>query len=144
MLLEHVVVLLRDVDTRWSSTFLMVNCFLELYPAIECFIHSDPKLSSTTQLFTSTELEVLNDIREYLYTFHSIQELASAEKTPTLLIVLPLYEGLLEILELMRDRLPNLSQVIDVLLDQLREYINKARTTCIYALAMGKSFLIML
>lgn len=31
-LLQRVVVLLRDVDTRWSSTFLMVDRFLELYP----------------------------------------------------------------------------------------------------------------
>ncbi|KAJ3974853.1 hypothetical protein EV361DRAFT_588665 [Lentinula raphanica] len=34
-LLERVVVLLRDVDTRWSSTFFMVDRFLELYPVSE-------------------------------------------------------------------------------------------------------------
>ncbi|KAJ3767345.1 hypothetical protein FB446DRAFT_600347, partial [Lentinula raphanica] len=88
-LLERVVVLLRDVDTRWSSTFLMVDHFLELYPAIERFIRNDPKLSETAELFSTTELQVLDDIRNYLFTFHSIQELASAEKTPTLSIVLP-------------------------------------------------------
>ncbi|KAJ3966579.1 ribonuclease H-like domain-containing protein [Lentinula raphanica] len=136
ILLDRVVVLLRDVDTRWSSTFFMVDRFLELYPAIQRFIENDTKLSNS-ELFSSVELEALNDIREFLHTFHSIQELASAEKTPTLSIVLPLYEGLIEILELMKDKLPNLSHIIDVSLDKLREYLNKARSTHIYGLAMG-------
>ncbi|KAJ3849378.1 ribonuclease H-like domain-containing protein [Lentinula lateritia] len=135
-LLQRVVVLLRDVDTRWSSTFLMVDRFLELYPAIEQFILNDPKLSDTI-LFSATDLEVLNDIREYLFVFHSIQELASAEKTPTLSIILPLYEGLIEMLGLMKTTLPNLSHIIDVSLWKLREYVDKARGTRIYALAMA-------
>ncbi|KAJ3817084.1 hypothetical protein F5880DRAFT_1632135 [Lentinula raphanica] len=39
-------------------------------------------------------------------------------------------------MELMRDKLPNLSHVVDVSLNKLHEYINKARTTRIYVLAM--------
>ncbi|KAJ3752490.1 hypothetical protein EV360DRAFT_55111, partial [Lentinula raphanica] len=136
VLLNRVVVLLRDVDTRWSSTFFMVDRFLELYPAIHQFIQNDPKLSDD-ELFTSVELQVLNDIRDFLYTFHSIQELASAEKTPTLSIVLPLYEGLIEILGLLKFSLPNLSHVIEISLEKLHEYIGKARLTHIYGLAMG-------
>ncbi|KAJ3911829.1 ribonuclease H-like domain-containing protein [Lentinula edodes] len=136
MLLERVVVLLRDVDTRWSSTFFMVDRFLELYPAIRQFVQNDPKICDT-ELFSPVELQVLDDIREYLFAFHSIQELASAEKTPTLSIVLPLYEGLIEILGLMKSTLPNLSHVIDVSLEKLREYTNKARVTRIYGLAMA-------
>ncbi|KAJ3912848.1 hypothetical protein F5877DRAFT_53394, partial [Lentinula edodes] len=135
-LLQRVVVLLCDVDTQWSSTFLMVDCFLKLYPAIERFILNDPKLSDTI-LFSATDLEVLNDIWEYLFVFHSIQELASAEKTPTLSIILPLYEGLIEMLGLMKTTLPNLSHIIDVSLRKLREYVDKARGTRIYALAMA-------
>ncbi|KAJ3871964.1 ribonuclease H-like domain-containing protein, partial [Lentinula edodes] len=136
MLLERVVVLLRDVDTHWSSTFFMVDRFLELYPAIRQFVQNDPKICDT-ELFSPVELQVLNDIREYLFAFHSIQELASAEKTPTLSIVLPLYEGLIEILGLMKSTLPNLSHVIDVSLEKLCEYTNKARVTRIYGLAMA-------
>lgn len=34
----RVVVLLRDVDTHWSSTFMMIDRLLELYPV--CFMHS--------------------------------------------------------------------------------------------------------
>ncbi|KAH7868956.1 ribonuclease H-like domain-containing protein, partial [Lentinula edodes] len=135
-LLERVVVLLRDVDTRWSSTFFMVDRFLELYPAIERFITNDPKLSDTV-LFSAVDIQVLNDIREYLYLFHSIQELASAEKTPTLSIVLPLYEGLIEMLGLMKSTLPNLAHIIEVSLRKLHEYVDKARGTRIYALAMA-------
>ncbi|KAJ3770231.1 hypothetical protein FB446DRAFT_808879, partial [Lentinula raphanica] len=141
-LLERVVVLLRDVDTRWSSTFLMVDRFLELYPAIERFVQGDPKISDG-ELFSSVDLQVLNDIREYLFAFHSIQELASSEKTPTLSIVLPLYEGLVDILGSLKVSLRNLSHVIDVSLNKLREYINKARTTRIYGLAMGNLALYM-
>ncbi|KAJ3925282.1 MAG: hypothetical protein NXY57DRAFT_907279, partial [Lentinula lateritia] len=139
-LLERVVVLLRDVDTRWSSTFFMVDRFLELYPAIEQFITNDPKLSDTV-LFSAVDIQVLNDIWEYLYLFHSIQELASVEKTPTLSIVLPLYEGLIEMLGLMKSTLPNLAHIIDVSLRKLHEYVDKAWGTRIYALAMGKAYL---
>ncbi|KAJ3745198.1 hypothetical protein EV360DRAFT_57521 [Lentinula raphanica] len=139
MLLDRVVVLLRDVDTRWSSTFYMVDRFLELYPAIQRFVQKDPKLSDT-DLFTSVELQVLDDIRSYLFAFHSVQELASAEKTPTLSIVLPLYEGLIEILGMMKSTLPNLSHIINVSLDKLHEYVDKAQVTNIYGLAMGTPF----
>lgn len=72
--------------------------------------------------------------------FHSIQELASAEKTPTLSIILPLYEGLIEMLGLMKTTLPNLCHIIDVSLRKLREYVDKARGTRIYALAMGEAY----
>ncbi|KAJ3870504.1 hypothetical protein F5051DRAFT_341841, partial [Lentinula edodes] len=125
---------------RWSSTFFVVDHFLELYPAIEQFITNDSKLSDTV-LFSAVDIQVLNDIREYLYLFHSIQELASAEKTPTLSIVLPLYEGLIEMLGLMKSTLLNLAHIIKVSLRKLHEYVDEARGTRIYALAMGKAYL---
>ncbi|KAJ3865640.1 hypothetical protein EV359DRAFT_38334 [Lentinula novae-zelandiae] len=136
-LLERVVVLLRDVDTRWSSTFFMVDHFLELYPGRLRILFnyiSNPSSRLSSVLFSAV------DIREYLYLFHSIQELASAEKTPTLSIVLPLYGGLIEMLGLMKSTLPNLAHIIEVSLRKLHEYVDKARGTQIYALAMGKSY----
>ena len=36
-------------------------------------------------------IRVLVDIRRFLYIPHVVQELVSAEKTPTLSIVLPMY-----------------------------------------------------
>ncbi|KAJ4496040.1 hypothetical protein C8J55DRAFT_413443 [Lentinula edodes] len=136
--LERVVVLLRDVDTRWSSIFFMVDRFLELYPAVERFINENSAFDSV-MLPNNVDLIVLNDIRKYLHAFHCVQEAASAEKTPTLAIVLPLYEELIEILKAMKMKLPNLSHVIDASLQKLFEYVNKARSTRVYALAMGRS-----
>ncbi|KAJ3806763.1 hypothetical protein F5876DRAFT_49417, partial [Lentinula aff. lateritia] len=135
-LLECIVILLQDVNPHWSSTFFMVDHFLELYPAIKQFITNDPKLSDTV-LFSTVDIQVLNDIREYLYLFHAIQELASAEKTPTLPIVLPLCKGLIEMLGLMKSTLPNLAHIIEISLRKLHEYVDKARGTQIYALAMA-------
>jgi hypothetical protein len=43
-------------------------------------------------------LRVLGDIRRFLEIFHVVQEIVSAQKTPTLLMVLLLYENLIVML----------------------------------------------
>ncbi|KAJ3845958.1 hypothetical protein EV368DRAFT_20144, partial [Lentinula lateritia] len=125
-----------DVGTQRSLTLLMIDCFLKLYPAIEQFILNHPKLLDMI-LISATDLEVLNDTWKYLFVFHSIQELTPTGKTLILSIILPLYEGLIEMLRLMKITLPNISHIIDVSLQKLCEYVDKARGTRIYALAMG-------
>ncbi|KAJ3851832.1 hypothetical protein EV368DRAFT_42294, partial [Lentinula lateritia] len=134
-LLECIVILLWDVDPHWSSTFFMTT-FLSFIQILFDYI-SNPSSRLSSMLFFAVDIQVLNDIREYLYLFHAIQELASAEKTPTLPIVLPLYKGLIEMLGLMKSTLPNLAHIIEVSLRKLHEYVDKARGTQIYALAMA-------
>ncbi|EIW74092.1 hypothetical protein CONPUDRAFT_160350 [Coniophora puteana RWD-64-598 SS2] len=52
--------LLRDVDTHWSSTFLMIDRMLQLYPAVEHYlsVHTEIKHSGLSE----KDLKVLADI----------------------------------------------------------------------------------
>ncbi|KAF5370272.1 hypothetical protein D9758_006873 [Tetrapyrgos nigripes] len=131
-----VVVLLRDVDTRWSSIFLMIDRMFLLYPAIQKFAQLPENDEIHSLLLKDSELLVLNDIRLYLKAFHVIQEAVSGERTPTLSFVLPLYERLVSNLKKLRIILPNLSHMIDSSLDKIYEYVDKARSTHIYAFAL--------
>jgi hypothetical protein len=85
------------------------------------------------------DLQVLSDIHKFLNVFHTVQQIVSAEKTPTLSIVIPIYEQLISMLTNLKKHIPNLVHAIDASIDKLREYMEKARSTKMYVLAMCKS-----
>jgi hypothetical protein len=78
------------------------------------------------------------DIRQFLHIFHIVQELVSAEKTPTLSIVLPVYKKLIVMLKMLRSTLPKLGHGIDAAIAKLEEYLNISRGNKVYGLAMGE------
>lgn len=84
------------------------------------------------------ELQVLDDIRKFLQVPHVVQELVSAEKTPTLSLVLPLYEQLIVMLRDLKIDLPKLSHAINASIEKLQEYMEKTRKTPMHIFAMGK------
>ncbi|KAL7282477.1 hypothetical protein ACG7TL_003948 [Trametes sanguinea] len=124
--------LLRDVDTRWSSTFLMIDRLLSLYPAVQLLMRKH----DTAALLSDKTLDVLQDIREFLAIPHAVQELLSAENTPTVSLVLPAYAELLEILRAAKSALPRISHGIQAAITALEEYMAYTRQTRVYALAM--------
>lgn len=63
---------------------------------------------------TVEQHEVLSDIQLFLSYLHMIQELVSAEKTPTLAIVLPLYERLIKYLTELKKDLLKLCHAIQI------------------------------
>ncbi|KII93741.1 hypothetical protein PLICRDRAFT_101142, partial [Plicaturopsis crispa FD-325 SS-3] len=85
---------------------------------------------------TAVQLEVLEDICIFLAIPHSVQELLSGQKTPTLSAVLPAYEELLEMLKLFRVQTPRLAHMADAAIAKIEEYVARSRKTKIYALAM--------
>ncbi|KAH8104076.1 hypothetical protein BXZ70DRAFT_681750 [Cristinia sonorae] len=132
------VQLLRDCDTRWSSTFLMIDRALVLYPAIKGFLQLPDHIDLLTDglLLSNFELDVLQDIHQVLEIFHAAQELLSSERTPTLSMVIPVFEVLLQKLEDAKKNFSYLSIYIQTAIDKIREYMDKSRRTKIYALAM--------
>jgi hypothetical protein len=147
------VVLLKDMDVRWSSTFLMIDRVLELYPvscshsflrcfiinlsqAIRIFLLKAKNASISHHALTDLQSKVLDEIRQFLALPHAVQELVSAEKTPTLPVVLPAYEKLLHLFKLMKPRLPNIAHGIDAAIEKLSAYFARTRKTRIYALAL--------
>ncbi|KAF8982903.1 hypothetical protein BDQ17DRAFT_1261856, partial [Cyathus striatus] len=129
-----VLQLLRDCETRWSSTYLMIDHVIHLYPVI--FLHrSDGDLAC--HLFTDNDLSVLCDIRQVLEVPHLVQELLSGEYTPTLSLSLPAYETLLDNWRVYQKRtLPELSHYISTGMAKIEEYVSLARSTQMYAHAM--------
>ncbi|KAJ7468180.1 hypothetical protein FB451DRAFT_1039951 [Mycena latifolia] len=127
--LLRIVGLLKDVDTRWSSIFLMIDRVPELYQAIDAFLQLEK--------YSDNRLQVLRDIRQFLQVPHVVQELVSAEKTPTLSIVLPLYERLIIMLRDFKRQLPKLGHAISAAIRKLEEYLALSRRAPIYASAMG-------
>lgn len=88
--------------------------------------------------FTEAQITVLEDIRLFLQVFHYVQELVSAEKTPTLSLVLPLYEILVTMLKDLVLKKPKLAHAVKESIAKLEEYLNISRGTKMYSLAMGK------
>ncbi|KAL1717667.1 hypothetical protein EV715DRAFT_165085, partial [Schizophyllum commune] len=131
------VILLRDVDTRWSSMYLMILRLLELYPAVNYVLH-DPKHARDRHLLLQRkELAVLKDITTFLKLFHKTQELLSANRTPTLAYAIPAYELLLEGLDAMKQGFPGLRHAIIASERKLIEYLSLCRRSRLYSLAMG-------
>lgn len=82
-------------------------------------------------------LRVLGDIRRVLEVFHVVQEVVSAQKTPTLSMVLPLYENLIVMLKNLATELGEISHAINASIHKLEDYLSFSRRTRIYSLAMG-------
>ncbi|KAJ8090672.1 hypothetical protein PM082_018231 [Marasmius tenuissimus] len=67
-----------------------------------------------------------------------IQESVSAERTPTLHLVIPLYEELLDILKSLKLKFPKLYHALDAAILKLDDYIKIARGSKIYGLAIAR------
>ncbi|KAF4611154.1 hypothetical protein D9613_006646 [Agrocybe pediades] len=125
------------MDIRWSSTYLMIDRVLELYPAIDVLLNKVKHKDIHHHLLDDVQLQVLRDIAEFLRIPHAVQTILCAEKTPTLSWVLPRYEDLLDMLHLYRQACPQLQRAISVCVAKIEEYVEKSRSTRIYALAMS-------
>jgi hypothetical protein len=147
--------LLRDCETRWSSSYLMIGRALTLYPvstkphllvivinfqhvkAIRCFLAHPKNTDLVHHLLSSDEFQVLQDIHQILEVPHTAQELLSAEKTPTLSIALPVYETMLNTWKQHQATFPELKYFIDVGIEKIEEYIARSRKLQAYALSMS-------
>ncbi|EJF59222.1 hypothetical protein DICSQDRAFT_65365 [Dichomitus squalens LYAD-421 SS1] len=128
--------LLRDCETRWSSTFLMMDRTLLLYPAIEDFVKHPSRADLSKYLLMANDRAVLADIYQVLEVAHQAQQLVSSERTPTLALVLPAYELLVDSWKQLRIQLPPLAHLITLGVEKIEEYMMKSRMSRMYSLAM--------
>ncbi|KAI0071883.1 hypothetical protein K474DRAFT_1563241, partial [Panus rudis PR-1116 ss-1] len=124
------VQLLRDCETRWSSTYLMIVRFLTLLPAVRLYVND------FGNQFNTEDFLVIRDIFLILRIAHRTQSVLCGERTPTLAFALPAYEALLEAWRKLKTSLPHLAHYIDVGISKIEEYVNRSRRTRAYALAM--------
>lgn len=71
-----------------------------------------------------------------------VQELLSAQRTPMLSVILPLYEKLIHELTAAKKDLPKISHAIGASVAKLKEYLSYARKNRVYVLAMGTLLMI--
>ncbi|KAL1700569.1 hypothetical protein EV121DRAFT_213865, partial [Schizophyllum commune] len=136
----HVLTLLRAVDTRWSSYFLMIDRFLLLWQPICKLLSSEELLQQELgkYMLSDKQLEALDDIRTFLGAMHLAQELVSGQRTPTLCHVLPIYTTLIDSLKEVQEDCPKIKHGVQAAIDKLEEYMDKAKENQAYALAMSK------
>ncbi|KAH9947390.1 hypothetical protein B0H21DRAFT_692005 [Amylocystis lapponica] len=130
-------VLLRDVDTRWSSTFLMIDRVLEMTEAINRFLASPKQEKISGHALSAIDLRVISDIRDFLELPHLVQEYLSAEMTPTLSMVIPAYETLIEALKKLRVEKPEIQHGISACVARLDKYFVRVRKSKVCVIATG-------
>ncbi|KAI0288773.1 hypothetical protein BC826DRAFT_894547, partial [Russula brevipes] len=123
--------LLRDVDTRWSSTFLMIERFLLLREATEKFLEDEEFTDLQRFALTESDWATLEMFRSILEIPHAFQQIVSQEKTPTLSHVLPAFEAMTKKWEE-----SSAAEAIDEGLAKLTSYQNHTDLTPAYCLAM--------
>jgi hypothetical protein len=135
--------LLRQVPTRWSSSFQMIDRWLYLTPAINLFLDSPNPLSLTRDdTLNVKESNALNDVREVLSCFDAGQETLGGEMTPTLPFMLPLQEDLIALLKEFYHEHPKLMHATHASVKKLEKYRAACQESHLYTLAMGMYFII--
>ncbi|KAI0790281.1 hypothetical protein BC629DRAFT_1287814 [Irpex lacteus] len=134
--------LLRDCPTRWSSTYMMVDRALRLYPALAAFLSLPKHVDVAHHALTDTDIDVLEDIHDVLQKSADVQQAVSGETAPTVAFTFPVFEGLINsLMELVSD-IPILQHYIKLNVLKLKQYFLKCRRTRIFALAMCTYYLL--
>ena len=83
----------QDVETRWNSTFDMIESILHSDEALSGVLRSDMKYNSL--LLTPDDLATLKSVQQVLLPWKKLTLLMSAEQYPTLSLVVPSIQTLL-------------------------------------------------
>ncbi|PCH42724.1 hypothetical protein WOLCODRAFT_86211 [Wolfiporia cocos MD-104 SS10] len=87
--------LLRDVDTRWSSTLLMIERALMLREAIDKFIHHEDFAELKQYHLSHADWTALEYFKGILEIPHAFQHKLAAEQIPTICNTIPAFEALM-------------------------------------------------
>lgn len=147
--------LLRDCETRWSSTFFMLDrvlvmlpvCFITIKLPLSNFVYSQvikafsqrPHLSDANLTMPNpAEVCVLDHVRSLTSVPHDAQESLSSSQTPTLSYSLPFYHSIINEWEHMKWIYPFLSPFIEIGVNKVETYIDKSKLSRTYLFAIRK------
>ncbi|KAK7014542.1 ribonuclease H-like domain-containing protein, partial [Favolaschia claudopus] len=128
--------LLRDVDTRWSSTLLMMDRAILLRKAIDKFLEDAQWPDLVKYKLSDKEWEALDIFRRILAVPHAFQQKLSAEKTPTLGNALPAFEAMISQWEKQKTQYPEAANIIQQGIDKLTTYRERVEDVPAYILSM--------
>jgi hypothetical protein len=111
------------------------------HQAIHLMVQEPQHISFARYILSDAQLYLLNDILDILDIAHEVQQLLSAEKTPTLPLAMPLFEQFLVNLKEQQRRTPYLAPFIEVAVEHLTKYIHECRSLKLYGMAMGTLYM---
>ncbi|KAJ6610156.1 ribonuclease H-like domain-containing protein, partial [Mycena sp. CBHHK59/15] len=128
--------LLRDVDTRWSSTLLMIDRAVLLREAIDKFL-SDPQFRDLHKYkLGDNDWDALKAFQRILAVPHAFQQKLSAEKTPTLGHALPAFEAMISAWQKQQLSHPETADIVQKGIDKLESYRDRVKEVPVYILSM--------
>ncbi|TFK17887.1 hypothetical protein FA15DRAFT_604244, partial [Coprinopsis marcescibilis] len=132
----HEIQPIHDVDTRWSSTFLMIDRAIFLQKAIVKMTEGFPELQKYA--LSVDDWNALITASEVLEIPHAFQQVLSAEKTPSLGKALLAFAALERQLTTLKKTRHTAASIIDAGLCKLAEYQERIKDVPAYLMAMGK------
>ncbi|RXW21072.1 hypothetical protein EST38_g4780 [Candolleomyces aberdarensis] len=130
---RHVLELIRDVDTRWSSTLLMIERFVKL-ESVNKMISTNRELQKYH--LHDFEWETLDAYINILRIPHAFQQKLSHEKIPTLYQALPHFHRMIAAWQSKKAVMPRYRTVIDAGIAKLEEYLDEIDDIPAYTLAI--------
>ncbi|KAF8979823.1 hypothetical protein BDQ17DRAFT_1215276, partial [Cyathus striatus] len=124
--------LLRDADTQWSSTLLMIEQAIMLHQFVSL---PDFNAAHKQHILTDSKWKALGIFQDILLVPHAFQQKLSAEKTPTLCNVIPTFKNM-EVTEHAHDG-PDTSQIVQAGLDKLSSYFECIELVPAYVLSLS-------
>ncbi|KAJ7021762.1 hypothetical protein B0H16DRAFT_1330400, partial [Mycena metata] len=136
--------LLRDVDTRWSSTLIMIDRAILLREAIDKFLTNDQFRDLHKYRLGEDEWDALEAFKRILSVPHAFQQRLSAEKTPTLGDALPAFEAMIKAWEKQQVSHPETAHVVQEGIDKLESYRDRVQDVPAYILSMREFIILFL
>ncbi|PPQ99788.1 hypothetical protein CVT26_009165, partial [Gymnopilus dilepis] len=132
--------LLRDVETRWSSTLYMIDRAIHLEKPLDAICSSREFPDLEKYKLTQEEWDALVIVREILLVPDAFQQKLSAEKTPTLCGALPSFDGMVAMLNEKKELFGQpFAEIIDEGIKKLDAYHNRVAPVPAYTISMRMS-----
>ncbi|KAJ6626455.1 hypothetical protein B0H10DRAFT_2302211, partial [Mycena sp. CBHHK59/15] len=123
--------LLRDVDTRWSSTLIMIDRAILLHEVIHSSFYRPKKYK-----LSNKEWEALEVFKCILAVPHAFQQRLSAAKTPTLGDTLPAFKVMISQWEKQQAQHLETMHIVQQGIDKLESYREWVEDVTAYILSM--------
>ncbi|KAF8151682.1 hypothetical protein B0H34DRAFT_664757, partial [Crassisporium funariophilum] len=132
--------LLRDVDTRWSSTLYMIERALLLEKPLDALAFSREFEDLQRYQLSQAQWDALAIVREILLVPDAFQQKLSAEKTPTLCNAIPAFDAMVSIWKELQETWGEpFSTIIQAGIDKLNAYHDRIDLVPAYTISMSKS-----
>ncbi|KAF8749017.1 hAT family C-terminal dimerization region [Rhizoctonia solani] len=127
--------LLQDSPVQWGLTYLMMDHYETMYPAITDFAFQ-MRREAVIPILDHSQYKVLQDLISILCIPYNAQEVLSLEKTPTLALAIPLFETITWSWEQLATSMPKLLHAISCRIFKLQEYLGMFKDAPVHTIAM--------